>query len=47
MELYDLPASVFWLMQSGVKTLVIDQGLFKPAQIKKLQTVMEVSYTEE
>ena len=47
MELYDLPASVFWLMQSGVKTLVIDQGLFKQDQNKKLQTVMEVSYTEE
>lgn len=45
--LFDRPSSVFWLMQSGVKKIVVDEELFRPSQLKKLRSVMQVLVTSD
>lgn len=46
-SLFDRPSSVFWLMQSGVKKIVVDEELFRPSQLKKLRSVMQVLVTSD
>ena len=42
MVIYDQPAQVFWLNNSGAKRIFISKGMFSPFQLGKLDSGIEV-----